>query len=850
MARTKQTARGGGRPVNPPQIGCWYPVTNPSIPYNVCRSYLPLLTLEAHTIITDVSSRTRLTQTFDNKSDQHLTNVVYSFPVHDGASVVSFTATIGDVKIEGVVKDKLQASLEFKQAVAKGESAALLEELPEASDVFTTHIGNVPADSLVTVELIYIEELNHDVGADGSRFMIPLSIAPRYGVNPDNLCNAPSSSSPVPGAISFTVDVQSPNGCPVQSIQSPSHPIMVTMGRTTDMPIESFVPHRASASLSLNCNTLDKDFVVIVNVKDANLPRAILETHPTIPNQRALLVSLAPKFELPSGPIEIVFIIDRSGSMNGKMNTVIQAMNTMLKSLNTTVKFNICSFGSGHSFLWPQSKAYNGMSLEEALEFVEGMEANFGGTEMIQPVQATISQSDHEVALNAIILTDGEIWDQAELFKMIRESSEQYGSRFFSLGIGNGASTSLVQGIAIEGNGISQFVADGEAMDNKLVRLLKGALSPSLSSYSLDTKWRRDDEDYEIIESKDASKVTVTLPLRLKEKEVETAPADDLNKNLRDGADASDVQRTKGDRFSHLPQLSAPPVLQVPSHLPPLYPFTRTTMFLMLDPKTYELTPESVILKVSSENGPITLEIEVVDIGKGEMIHQLAARKAVSELEKGHGWLNKATEKNSNELLKTQHASLWDEIVQREAIRLGTKYQIAGKWCSFIAVQGEEAFEPITFKGPQYVTGFQTGGLAPRRQLASKAARKSAPSTAMVWETDTRSDTRADMRSEYREPDPRDKKMRAIIKLQNFDGSWEWEQSLLDITGADLSKAKTPIQESAIAATALAIAFFRIYMHHAESTWELIVEKGVSWLDMQENIDSEKEIDEVTVILP
>ena len=842
MARTKQTARGG-RLINPPLIGCWYPVAGPDHPSNVCRSYLPLSKLQTHTIITDVCSRTRLTQTFSNESGQQLTNMVYSFPIHDGVSVVSFTATIGDAQIKGVVKDKQQASLEFKEAVAKGESAALLEQLPEASDVFTTRIGNVPAGTLVTVELTYIGELGHDAGADGSRFTIPLSIAPRYGVTPENLLGAPLPSPNAQGAIHITVDVQSPSGCPVQTIQSPTHPIAVTMGRTTDMSPEAFVPHRASATLSLNCHSLDKDFVVIVNVKNANTPRAILETHPTIPDQRALLVSLVPKFELPSGPVEVVFVIDRSGSMADNMNMVIQAMNTMLKSLNTRVKFNICSFGSHHSFIWPQSKPYNGMNLEEALEHISGLEANFGGTEMIQPIQATISQSDHDAAFNVIILTDGEIWAQDELFKIIRRSSEEHGSRFFSLGIGDGASTSLVQGIATEGNGISQFVADGEAMDDKLVRLLKVALSPCLTSYSLDTKWKRDDEEYEIIESKDASKVTVTLPVREKRKCIELdVPAD--SEGLTGTANADRGAEAERDRFSHLPQVSAPSVLQVPSRIPPLYSFSRTTAFLLLDPSTYELTPESVVIEATSEDGPISMEIEVEDVGKGEMIHQLAARKAVSELEKGHGWITQATDKDSNEPLKTQHESVWDEIVQREAIRLGTKYQIAGKWCSFIAVKGDEAYEPVSFNGPAHWKS-STGGAAPRKQLASKAARKSAPSTSLTWHSDTRSDDRAD-----REVDPMETKMRALIRLQKFDGSWEWGQSLLDITGADLSKAKIPIREGAVAATALAIAFFRIYVHQAEATWELIVDKGVAWLEKQENVEFDKEIDEVTTLLP
>ncbi|KAI0474241.1 von Willebrand factor type A domain-containing protein [Xylaria cf. heliscus] len=873
MARTKQTIGRGN--ASRPLIGCWYALCDPATPWLIRRSYLPLSSLRAHTIIKDVASRTTLTQSFPNETNEHLKDMVYSFPLYGGVSVVSFTATIGDVHIKGIVKDKQQARLEFKDAVTKGKSAALLEQLPEASDVFTTHIGNVPAGSSVVIELVYIGELNYDAEADGSRFTIPTFIAPRYGATPDNILSSSLPSSSVQNAIQFVVDVQSPEGNPVHGIQSPSHPIAVNIGRTTDMPTEAFVPHRGSATLSLNSYTLDKDFVVMVNVANANVPKALLETHSTIPNQHALLVTLVPRFQLPSSPSEVVFVVDRSGSMGGKMGMVIQAMNTMLKSLRVGIKFNICSFGSQFSFIWPRSKSYNEMNLEKALKYVDELDSNLGGTEMIKPVQAVLSQRHQDLALNVIMLTDGEIWAQDALFKIISES--QHHSRFFSLGIGHGASTSLVQGIATEGNGICQFVAEGEPMDKKMVRLLKGALTQHLNNYSLDMKFKRDDEDYEMIESNDASKVTITLPVREK-KSTEKTPMTFFKKELSDEVDEDRTEGAKGDRFAHVPRVSAPSILQAPFQVPPLYPFSRTTMYLLLDPSTYGLTPESVIFRASTEDGPIELEIKVEDIGKGETIHQLAAKKAVSELEAGRGWLSNATDKDSNVSLKTQYKSLWNEIVEREAIHLGTKYQIASKWCSFIAVEGDEEHEPISFKGQ--MPRVSSGGAPPRRQLASKAARRSAPSGAPPKKKLASNAARKSVPSGpviRQEPvaakpadAPPEKKMRttpprrsarlqsnasgvekmhALIRLQKFDGSWEWDQSLVDITGADLAKAKKPIRKDSIVATALAIAFLRIRVAHEAGSWELVVDKAVCWLAGQNGIDSDIEIQDAGALL-
>ncbi|KAI1131424.1 von Willebrand factor type A domain-containing protein [Nemania abortiva] len=878
MARTKQTARRSLQ-MTPPPIGCWYPFSNPNTPWQLRRSYLPLSSLRVHTIIKDIASRTTLTQSFSNETNEHLKDMVYSFPLFAGVSVVSFAATIGDVQIKGVVKEKQQARRDFNEAVAKGESAALFDQLPQASDVFITHIGNVPARSSVVVELVYIGELNYDAEADGIRFTIPSSIAPRYGVSPDDVLISPLLSCTTRNTIEITVDVQSPESCPIRKIQSPSHPIAVNIGRTTDMPDEAFLPHCGSATLALNCTNLQGDFIAMISVANANAPKAFLETHPTMPEQRALMVTLVPRFQLPSVPTEIVFVVDRSGSMQGKMRMVKQAMTTMLKSLRVGVKFNICSFGTEFSFIWPRSNPYNGVTLDEALQYVDDMDANFGGTEMIKPVEATLSQRFLDMELNVIILTDGQIWSQDQLFQIIREASEKDGSRFFSLGIGPGASTALVQGIASEGNGISQFVSEGEPMDKKMVRLLKSAVMPHLDDYSLDMKYKRDDEDYEIIDHTDASKVSITLPVREKGKGIQKAPATFYTEDVRDQADGDHPEEMSKDRFAYVPQVSAPAILQAPARVPPLYPFSRTTLFLLLDPSTYTLTPESIVLRASSDDGPIELDISVEDVGRGGIIHQLAARKAVSELEKGHGWLGKATDKDSNTLLKTQYESFWDEIVEREAIRLGVKYQIANKWCSFVALEGNTEHQPVVFGGKGRIPS--TGGMAPRKQLASKACRKSAPSTGGIIAPKRRSRKSADWlpkkkkrsssptkrvrrsadappKKKIRSSSPPrrsarlqatasvEEKMHALIRLQKFDGSWEWDQAVLDLTGADPSKAK---RRNSIEATALVIAFLQIRVAQEADSWELVVDKAKSWLNGQRGIDNEIEVRKARVLL-
>ncbi|KAF9344890.1 von Willebrand factor A domain-containing protein 5A, partial [Mortierella sp. NVP85] len=145
------------------------------------KKSLPLVNVEAHTVILETTSRTTLTQTYQNPSaSDPIPELQYTFPLYDGVSVVGFTCRIGDRTIIGQVKEKQRAKKDFKDAVLRGDKAALLEQLPSASDVFTTTVGNIPAGAKVVVEITYIGELKHDAEVNGVRFTIPTSIMPRY----------------------------------------------------------------------------------------------------------------------------------------------------------------------------------------------------------------------------------------------------------------------------------------------------------------------------------------------------------------------------------------------------------------------------------------------------------------------------------------------------------------------------------------------------------------------------------------------------------------------------------------------------------------------------------------------
>ena len=676
------------------------------------RKYIPLVSVKAHTTILATASRTTLTQTFSNpQTSSPLKELRYQFPLYDGVSVVAFTCTVGDRVIKGIVKERQEAKQTYYDAVAKGQTAGLLEQSLSAADVFSTTIGNVPAGAQVKVELTYLGELKHDAEVDGVRFTIPTNISPRYGegetfIHPTSTVNAAGAGFEV------TIDAEMPNGCSIKSIQSPSHPISVQIGYSSKSNTDSDEPslQRASASLSLGSTQLDKDFVLQVTATKLGEPSAVLETHPTIPNQRALMTTLVPKFNIPADKPEIVFVCDRSGSMGqgNKISNLVNAINIFLRSLPVGVKFNVCSFGSKHEFLWPKSQTYSQETLEKATTYIQSFGANFGGTQMYQPMEETIKKRYKDMNLEIFLLTDGEIWGQDALFGLINDAvKDSKGAvRVFTLGIGRGASHALVEGAARAGNGFSQTVTDDEKMDKKVVRMLKGALTPHVNDYTLEIKYGapdpntmqvEGDDDFEIIE-KVNSALVITETEGEKQGGLSKKIISLFDSSIKD--DASTESTAKPDhsqKYDHLPAIDTPKYLQAPSSIPPLFPFNRTTAYVLLsndNDTAAKRVPKSVLLKGTSAHGPLELEIPVTVLGEeGETIHQLAARKAVKELEEGRGWITLAKEPGKNgKLLKDKHEGRFSDMVEREAVRLGVKFQVGGKWCSFVAVQenGEE----------------------------------------------------------------------------------------------------------------------------------------------------------------
>ena len=78
------------------------------------------------------------------------------------------------------VAQTFQAQQTYKDALAAGQSAFLLQESDASSDVFECMVGNLPPNTRVTITLAYVGELSLE-GDGAVKFVYPAVLGQRFG---------------------------------------------------------------------------------------------------------------------------------------------------------------------------------------------------------------------------------------------------------------------------------------------------------------------------------------------------------------------------------------------------------------------------------------------------------------------------------------------------------------------------------------------------------------------------------------------------------------------------------------------------------------------------------------------
>ena len=391
------------------------------------KSQIPLESIDIQVDVKGFTAHVVASMKYRNNEEKPI-EAIYIFPLDEDAAVCGFQAIIDGRTIVAELQDEKEALDTYDDAVSSGKSAFLLEESDESSDTFQISVGNLPPKKEALVELRFLTELS--VESEGRVvFVLPTVLNPRY--SPAH--TAPSLSSQIPRV--STVD--SPYSFTFQMKVKAISAITEISSTSNTLKVEVDEINKAQAKVSLaEPHNLKQDIVVHILAQEPFKPQAIVENGIKIEGREdkqgfmanpVVMLNFFPEFKNPESSEvgEFVFVIDRSGSMDGhRIDGAKTTLLLFLKSLPDSCFFNVVGFGSSFKILFEKSQPYNDENLKKATDLAQKMTANLGGTEILQPLQWVFSQpavKGHPRQL--FLLSDGMVANTNDVVQLVRKQS-------------------------------------------------------------------------------------------------------------------------------------------------------------------------------------------------------------------------------------------------------------------------------------------------------------------------------------------------------------------------------------------------------------------------------------------
>jgi Ca-activated chloride channel family protein len=467
------------------------------------RGNLPLRAIDVDANLTGLVARVVLTQTFGNRFDQPL-EASYIFPLPDRAAVTEFRMEVGERVVEGVLKERGQARADYDTAVKEGRRAAIAEE--ERPGVFTMRVGNLLPGERVTVRLVMTGPLPWDEGEATFRF--PLVVAPRYipgapldgepvgsGTEPDTdaVPDASRITPPVllpgfpnPVALSITARID-PAGLDLGAVRS-SLPAVVEEDGGGVRTVRVEPGERANRDFVLRLRTgSDAVTTAVTAVEDAEGGRGTFA-----------LTMLPPVGDDTVVPRDLVFVLDRSGSMGGwKMVAARRAVARMVDSLTERDRFGVLAFDN--VIETPPEPGGLGLGVAsdharfQAVDWLSRLEAR-GGTEMAAPLGRALDllggRGTGEPAGPGrrdpvlVLVTDGQVGNEDQLLRLL--APRLGGVRVYTVGVDTAVNEGFLKRLAGLGGGACELVESEDRLDEVMDRVHRRIGTPVLTDLELE----------------------------------------------------------------------------------------------------------------------------------------------------------------------------------------------------------------------------------------------------------------------------------------------------------------------------------------------------------------------------
>lgn len=434
------------------------------------KQTLPLLGVQIRARVAGRVAEVTVEQKFGNPFADAI-EAVYIFPLGGGSAVSRFEMQIGARTVRARIEERGEARRQYAEALQQGKRAALLEQ--ERDDVFTVQVGNILPGDAITARLTYSERL--PCFEDGrTELRLPLVVAPRY-VGGQELPREPvghgvvQDSTTVPDASRITPPRLAPGLDPKVSLGIE----VELLGSVPDLACSQHAvssaagPESLRVALSREREPLDRDFVLRWRLAGEQVRSQLL-----VHGEFAMLSVVPPaRSGYLGAPRDVLFVLDRSGSMQGpKMASAARACALLLRTLAPRDRFLVEAFDDKVESMPGGLQPADEAGIERGEHWLRSVFAR-GGTELDQAMEHALQQiaargeSRGRVPV-IVLLTDGQVGDESSVLKRLQAGLGE--ARVFAVGIDTAVNDGFLRRLSALGGGTCAFVEPGARLEEAL----------------------------------------------------------------------------------------------------------------------------------------------------------------------------------------------------------------------------------------------------------------------------------------------------------------------------------------------------------------------------------------------
>ncbi len=405
---------------------------------------------------------TQVSQTFVNTGQRQI-EASFVFPLPYDGAIDRMTFLVDGKEYEAKLLPADKAREIYEGYMRRNQDPALLEWMGQG--MFKTSVFPIPAGAQRTVQIRYTQLLRQDFGIND--FLVPLSTA-KY-------TDRPIETFSVKATISTTDKLK--------NIYSPTHDIQVDRSgdnlAIVKVEIRDFVPAN--------------DLRVMFSTDNRSVGANLMSYWPDADQDGYFTLLATPEIRQNSADESrknVIFVLDRSGSMNGKkIEQARSAAKFVLNNLRPNDLFNLIAYDSTVETFRPELQKFDSTTRAEALAFVEGLFAG-GSTNIDGALQAALGMvTDPSIPTYIVFLTDG-LPTQGETSESKiaanAKSANKTGCRLISFGVGFDVNSRLLDRLTRENRGQSQYVRPDEDLEEHVSRLYSKISAPVLTDVKIE----------------------------------------------------------------------------------------------------------------------------------------------------------------------------------------------------------------------------------------------------------------------------------------------------------------------------------------------------------------------------